>query len=54
MDIVTGKGISPSNELTKVGALLSGVTNVMSDTTVKSIRFAGIPLRKRSRRKRFK
>jgi hypothetical protein len=44
MDIVTGKGISPSNELTKVGALVSGVTNVMADTTVKSIRFAGIPL----------
>ena len=46
MDIVTGKGISPSNELTKIGALVSGATNVMADTTVKSIRFAGIPLEK--------
>jgi hypothetical protein len=42
--VVTGEGISPSEEITKRAAVLSGALNIMGDTATKSIAFVGQPI----------
>ena len=42
--VVAGEGISPSEEITKRAAVLSGALNIMGDTATKSIAFVGQPI----------
>ena len=39
--VVTGEGFSPSEEITKRAAVISGAANIMADTATKATRFAG-------------
>ena len=41
--VVTGEGVSPSEEITKRAALLSGALNIMGDTAVKATAFVEKP-----------
>jgi hypothetical protein len=42
--VVTGEGFSPSEEITKRAAVISGAANIMADTVVKSVAFVGQPI----------
>ena len=42
--VVTGEGVSPSEEITKRAAVLSGALNIMGDIATKSIAFVGQPI----------
>jgi hypothetical protein len=42
--VVTGEGFSPSEEITKRAAVLSGALNIMGDTATKSTAFFGQPI----------